>query len=74
MNGTRYEIKVEGRLTHNWCGWFEGLEMHYEIGGDGKVETTILTVSARDPAYLHGVLAQIGALNLTLVQIKRLDI
>jgi hypothetical protein len=73
VSGARYEIQVEGRLTQSWSGWFEGLEMSYQPGRDGEIDTTVLTVSASDPAHLHGILAQIGAFNLTLIKVQRKD-
>jgi hypothetical protein len=73
MTLARYEIVVEGHLGDPWAGWFEGIGIRYAAGeGDGP-ECTVLSLAASDPARLHGVLAQIGSLNLRLVAVRRLN-
>ena len=71
MDAAHYEIVVEGHLDDPWAGWFEGIEIHYEAGEEGGLECTVLSLLASDPARLHGVLAQIGNLNLKLVAVRR---
>jgi hypothetical protein len=67
LESFRYEIRVEGVIERTWCDWFEGLELRQE--GD----QTVMTLTARDTALLHGVLSQIGSLNLKLVSVQRVE-
>ena len=69
---TIYEIRVEGRLEPIWAEWFAGLQViHEECPSEGK-PVTLLRFKAVDPSALHGVLAQIGSLNLRLVSVQRI--
>ncbi len=61
-----YEIRVEGELPADWSSWFEG--MRIQAGPPGE---SILVGSVADQAALHGVLAKIRDLNLTLVSLNR---
>jgi hypothetical protein len=63
-----YEIRVEGLLKDTWCDWFEGLDLHQEGN------QTLMILTARDPAQLHGVLGQIASLNLRLISIQRIQV
>jgi hypothetical protein len=65
-NTMRYAIKVEGCLDDKWTEWFEGMTMRY----NGKM--TILEGIVKDQAHLHGLLAQVRDLNLTLISVERL--
>lgn len=62
-----YRIKVEGHLDPSWTEWFDGWEM--SRGEDG---TTWLAGQVADQPELHGVLARIRDLNLTLVFVHRI--
>ncbi len=73
-NGSRgsYEIKIKGRLDDRWLDWFEGMTIrHVEEDRDGEDLTVIHAMIADQPA-LHGFLAKIRDLNLTLISIRRL--
>jgi hypothetical protein len=61
-----YEIRVGGHLPSDWSDWFEGLEIRCDPGGD-----SILSGPLPDQAALHGVLARIRDLNLTLISVGR---
>jgi hypothetical protein len=65
MKQQRYEIRVEGHLTADWSDWFEGLAVCQEPSGE-----TVLSGSL-DQAALHGVLAKLRDLGLTLVAVNR---
>ncbi len=67
MPRERYEFRVKGRLPEDWRYWFGGMGVRCEPSGD-----SILSGSLPDQAALHGVLARIRDLNLTLVSIRRL--
>jgi hypothetical protein len=65
MKRQRYEIRVEGHLAADWSDWFDGLTVCQETSGE-----TLLS-GAMDQAALHGVLAKIRDLGLTLVAVNR---
>ena len=61
-----YEIRVQGSLGPEWSNWFDGFTI--TAAGD---ETTLVGQVADQPA-LHGLLAKIRDLGLTLVGVERL--
>ena len=62
----RYRIRVRGRLGETICSAFPALQAQAS-GGD-----TVLTGPLCDRAALHGVLAEIEALGLELLEVRRL--
>jgi hypothetical protein len=60
-----YEIQLAGRLDPAWADWFDGLSIRYEDDG-----TTVLAGVLADQAALHGRLAAVRDLALTLVAIR----
>jgi hypothetical protein len=64
----RYEIRIEGRLDRGWTTWFGGLKITPEPDG-----VTVMAGTVADQAALHGVLARIRDLGLTLVSVRRID-
>ena len=62
----RYRICVRGPLGETICSAFPALQARAS-GAD-----TVLTGSLPDPAALHGVLAEIEALGLELLEVRRL--
>jgi len=62
----RYRIRIRGRLGETICSAFPALEAQAS-GGD-----TVLTGPLPDRAALYGVLAQIEALGLELLEVRRL--
>lgn len=67
MKRQRYEIRVEGHLSADWSDWFEGLAIRQEADG----ETTLS--GPLDQAALHGALAKVRDLGLTLVAVTRIN-
>lgn len=65
MERQRYDIRVAGHLIEDGTDWFEGVCIRRERNG----ETTLSGVL--DQAALHGVLARIRDLGLTLVAVSR---
>jgi hypothetical protein len=61
----RYEIRLKGHLSHRWAGWFEGLTITLEEGGD-----TLLTGSVVDQAALHGLLKKVRDLGMPLLSVN----
>jgi hypothetical protein len=72
-NGGIYEIKIKGLLDDHWQKWFEGMTLkHQENAEAGQGYTLIIGPIADQPA-LHGLLAKIRDLNLTLILVRKLD-
>jgi hypothetical protein len=65
MKAERYEIRIQGALGPDWADWFEGMEMRQ--GGEGL---TVLEGHVVDQAALHGLLARLRDLNLTLISVN----
>jgi hypothetical protein len=64
----RYRLRVRGQLGPQWSSWFEGLDVEAVPGGD-----TTLTGSLPDQAALHGLLARVRDIGLTLISVETLD-
>ena len=62
----RYEIRVRGRLGEMICSAFPDLQAR-PGGGD-----TVLAGMLADQAALYGVLAEIEALGLELIEVRRI--
>lgn len=63
-----YEIRLKGHLAGRWAGWFEGLTITLEEGGD-----TLLTGPVADQAALHGLLKKVRDLGMPLISVNRLE-
>ncbi len=59
-----YEITVKEQLNDAWSAWFDGLTVT-AVRGEG----TRLAGAVRDQTALHGLLAKIRDLGLTLVAV-----
>jgi hypothetical protein len=64
----RYEIRMSGRLGERWSDWFSDMSMRY----DTEARETVLLGYVPDQAALHGLLARIRDLGLTIVSVQRL--
>ena len=62
-----YEIRIKGLLDPHW-EWLEGFIVTYLEPGE-----TIISGSLVDQAALHGLLARIRDLNLTLSAVNQID-
>ncbi len=65
--GVRIEIIVKERLDARRAGWLEGFEIDYPEAGGSRICGLITDKSA-----LHGLLALLRDLNLTLLSFKQL--
>jgi hypothetical protein len=63
-----YEIRIKGRLDGRWSDWFDGLSFTHTSDG-----TTIIQGPVADQAALHGLLAKVRDLGLTLVSVIHVD-
>ena len=63
--GRVYEIKVQGHLEDYWSDWLGGLAISRDAQGH-----TLLAGVVPDQAALHGILAQIRDLSLTLIAVN----
>lgn len=72
MQDSVYELTLEGTSTECWEDWFPGVRMRRERGPDGS-DCTLLLVPGTDVSLLHGVLAQVGSLNLRLISANRIQ-
>jgi hypothetical protein len=62
--GEMYVFRVEGHLDEHWSDWLGDLELrHHEDG------TSSLTGRIVDQAELHGVLAKLRDLGVTLIAV-----
>jgi hypothetical protein len=64
----RYQIRIEGVLDSKWGDWFDKFEIS-SITGD----ETLLTGTVEDQAALHGLLAKIRNLGLSLLSINQVE-
>ena len=61
-----YRIRVGSHLDDGWSDWLDGLVIERQADG-----TTVLVGPIVDQAALHGVLARIRDLALTLLSVDR---
>jgi hypothetical protein len=59
-----YEIRMQGHISERWSDWFEGMTLVHQADG-----TTVIRCPALDQAALHGLLAKVRDLGLTLISI-----
>jgi hypothetical protein len=64
----RYEFRIEGHLDQHWSPWFGGLALTHEDDG-----TTTLRGVVQDQAELHGLLAKVRDLGITLISVLPLE-
>ena len=73
VNGTQssahYEIRVAAVLEARWSAWFDGLE----VTSDDQHGETVMAGSVVDQAALHGLLAKVRDLGLTLIAVQRIE-
>jgi hypothetical protein len=68
VSAAHYEIRVKGHLAPSWSQWLNGLELAHTPDGN-----TTLSGEITDQAELHGLLAKIRDLGLTLITVERLE-
>lgn len=65
-----YEIRVAEGLDERWLRWFQDLDvLTVENAGPG----TLLRGTLPDQSALFGLLARVRDLNLTLLEVRRIE-
>jgi hypothetical protein len=64
----RYQLRVEGHLDPHWAAWFDDLTLTREDDA-----TTTLRGLVPDQAALHGLLAKVRDLGVTLLSVEVID-
>ncbi|NIN67369.1 MAG: hypothetical protein GTO63_22245 [Anaerolineae bacterium] len=59
------EIRAKGQIDEQWSEWFEDLMIAHQEEGE-----TVLVGRVVDQAALHGLLAKVRDLGLTLVSVN----
>ena len=62
-----YEIHIKEPIDPGWAVWFEGITLVQAENGD-----TVIYGMFVDKSALHGLLAMIGELNLTLLSVLKI--
>jgi len=65
---TIYQIRVRGELNREWSAWFNDLTITPLPHGE-----TLLSGSVPDQPALHGLLARVRDLGLTLLTVVRVE-
>jgi len=63
-----YQIRVWSNLNPNWEDWFEGFTITHQVDNE-----TSLMGAVADQAALHGILAKIRDLGLSLISVNRIE-
>lgn len=65
---THYAIHIKERIPAKWSAWFEEL-LIVNLENDGS----ILSGPVADQSALHGLLAKVRDLNLTLISVTQIE-
>jgi hypothetical protein len=65
----RVEITLKGQLDEHWSEWFEGLTLAHTAEGD-----TILNGQVADQSALHGLLAKLRDLGVSILSVNAVEI
>ena len=71
-DGGVYEIKVKECLDDQWKEWFEGMDLKHVENGELRQQCTLIIGPIADQPALHGLLAKIRDLNLTLISVRNI--
>ena len=64
----RVEIQIKGQIDEHWSEWFEGLALTHT--GQGN---TVLSGVVVDQAALHGLLAKLRDLGLSILSVNAME-
>lgn len=65
----RVEIKVKGQIDEHWSKWFDDLALIHTEDGD-----TVLSGQVIDQAALHGLLAKLRDVGLSIASVSAVEI
>jgi hypothetical protein len=65
----RVEIATKGHIDEHWSEWFEGLTIEHTDRGE-----TVLRGLVADQAALHGLLAKLRDLGLSITRVNAVEI
>jgi hypothetical protein len=65
MSASTYELRVDGHLDDHWSAWVGGLAISRREDG-----TSTLTGPVADQAQLHGILAALRDVGVTLLSLR----
>jgi hypothetical protein len=60
-----YLIRIQGMINSTWSDWFGGFTITQQNG------ETVLEGEVRNQAALHGILAKINELGLSIISVER---
>jgi hypothetical protein len=60
-----YLIRIQGELDETWSDWFDGFAIAQKNG------ESLLEGQVTDQAALHGMLAKINELGLSIISVER---
>lgn len=63
-----YQIRLQEQIDEAWAEWFLPLAVSRDDKGH-----TLLCGPLRDQSELHGILSKIRDLNLTLLEVQRIE-
>lgn len=72
-NGGIFEIEIKELLEDHWQKWFEGMTLIRAESDLAHKESTVIRGYIPDQPALHGLLAKIRDLNLTLISVHRIN-
>jgi len=64
----RYQLRVDSHIDDHWATWFDDMTLTRESDG-----TTTLRGPVLDQAALHGLLAKVRDLGVTLIAVEVMD-
>lgn len=73
-DGDVYEIKIREYLDDHWQQWFEGMVLKHIENSEIGQACTFITGPVADQPALHGLLAKVRDLNLTLISVRKIDL
>jgi hypothetical protein len=68
QGSARYELRIGGHVDVLWTAWFDNVTLTHEQDG-----TTALRGLLPDQAALHGLLAKVRDLGVTLISVEVID-
>ena len=68
----KYEISIQGHLDKRWAARFEEMSLENTFDGQGS-PVTVLSGMVIDQPALHGILAKIRDLGITVISVNRIE-